>query len=623
MDSRLLEYFDSELAVLREAGQEFAAQYPKVASRLGTDGVEVSDPYVERLLEGFGFLTARIRLKMDAQFPQFSQRLLDALYPNYLAPTPSMAIVELQPRMAEQALLSGFSIPRNSPMHAAVAKGESTACEFRTAHDVTLWPLEIVAAVCSGAPPDLPLAGLQLARAVKGALRIRLKTSNGMPLAQLAVDQLTFYLAGTDDIASRLYEIIFGHALGVVGCEPHRPLGWMEFLGADAIGTEGFDSEQSMLPYHARAFQGYRLLHEYFAFPNRFQFFRLSGLQKFVCQAQGDTLDLTILLDCPVGDLENLVGKRQLALFCTPVVNLFPKRGDRLAVDPQLHEHHIVADKTRPLDYEIYSVASAVGYEDDPSKSQQFRSFYASLGQDDGVFGAYYSVRREPRVASESAKRSGTRTNYVGSEVFIALVDQRNAPYNQALRHLSVDMLCTNRDLPLLIPIGGASDFEMAASIPLKSIKIMRGPTEPATALADSAMTWRLISHLNLNYLALSELDAGDGAQALRELLSLYALLSDLALKKQIDAVQRNIVKPITRRLPQKGPLVFGRGVGIDLTVDESLFAGTSPYLFGAVLAQFFARHVGLNVFAETALHSLQRGEIARWKPTIGKRPVA
>ena len=202
-------------------------------------------------------------------------------------------------------------------------------------------------------------------------------------------------------------------------------------------------------------------------------------------------------------------------------------------------------------------MASAVGYEDDPSKSQQFRSFYASLGQDDGVFGAYYSVRREPRVASESAKRSGTRTNYVGNEVFIALVDHNNAPYNQALRHLSVDMLCTNRDLPLLIPIGGASDFEMAASIPLKSIKIMRGPTEPATALADSAMTWRLISHLNLNYLTQTELDPSNSAQALRELLSLYALLSDMALKKQIDAVQRNMVKPITRRLPYKGQSWF------------------------------------------------------------------
>jgi type VI secretion system protein ImpG len=171
--------------------------------------------------------------------------------------------------------------------------------------------------------------------------------------------------------------------------------------------------------------------------------------------------------------------------------------------------------------------------------------------------------------------------------------------------------------------MGGATDFEMTASVPVEAIKILRGPSEPMKALADSAMTWRLISHLNLNFLTLTDLDPTEGAQALRELLSLYGMLSDLALKKQIDAVQRSSLKPITRRLPHKGPIVFGRGISIDLTVDETLFAGTSPYLFGAVLEQFFARHVGLNVFTETALHTLQRGEIARWKPRMGKRPVA
>lgn len=623
MDPRLLEYYNNELTYLREVGQEFADQYPKVASRLGMNGVEVADPYVERLLEGFSFLTARIQLKMDAQFPHFSQRLLDVLYPNYLAPTPSMTIVELHPKMSEGSLATGFVIPRDSSMFAAVPKGESTACEFRTSHEVTLWPIEISDVSCSGAPPDLPISTLRLGSTVKGALRIRLKTIGGMKFSQLNIDTLTFYLAGTDDIASRLYENIFGHALGVVGCETQRPVKWMDFLPPETIGAEGFAANQSLLPYNARAFQGYRLLHEYFAFPNRFQFFSLNDLRKVLAKTQGDTLDLTILLDCPVGDLETLVSKRQLALFCTPAINLFPKRGDRLSIDPQRHDHHIVADKSKPMDFEIYSINSATGHEEDVDKYQEFRSFYSSLGSDDGSYGAYYSIRREPRVVSEPGRRKGTRTNYVGSEVFLSLVDQQNAPFNHALRHLSVDTLCTNRDLALLIPMGGATDFEMTASAPVEAIKILRGPSEPMKSLADNAMTWRLISHLNLNYLTLTDLDPTEGAKALRELLSLYGLLSDLALKKQIDAVQRSSLKPITRRLPHKGPIVFGRGVGIDLTVDETLFAGTSPYLFGAVLEQFFARHVGLNVFTETSLHTLQRGEIARWKPRMGKRPIA
>jgi type VI secretion system protein ImpG len=623
MDPRLLQYYNSELSYLREMGQEFAQQYPKIAGRLGMHGVEIADPYVERLLEGFSFLTARIQLKMDAEFPRFSQRLLEVLYPNYLAPTPAMAIARIKPRMNEGTLSSGFTIARQSVMLGGLAKGERTACEFRTTHDVTLWPLEIVEVSCTGAPADLPISTLPIDRPVKGALRIRLKAAGTAKLTACDMDRLTFYLAGTDDVASQLYEIIFGHALGIVGTSGHKPSDWMVFRDTAFIAPEGFDSTQAMLPYDARAFQGYRLLHEYFAFPSRYQFFSLSGLRDMVRYAKDDVLDLTILLDCPVGKLEQLVDKNQLALFCTPVINLFPKRGDRLSLGMQNHDHHIVIDRTRPLDYEVYAVTGIVGHQEDGSADQTFRPFYASLESDADPYGAYYATRREPRMLSEAAKRTGTRSAYVGSELFLSLVDQHEAPFSSTLRHLSVDTLCTNRDLPLLMPIGTEHDLVMTASAPVDGIRVLRGPSSPSPAIAEQAITWRLISHLNLNYLTLTDLDAVAGAQALRELLSLYALLSDATLTRQVDAVQRVQSNAITRRLPQKGPIVFGRGIGIDITLDESLFAGTSPYLFGAVLEHFFARHVSVNVFTETNLRSLQRGLIGQWTPRIGKRPIA
>lgn len=623
MNPRLLEYYNSELAYLRELGQEFAEQYPKVAGRLGMHGIEVADPHVERLLEGFSFLTARIQLKMDAEFPRFSQRLLEVLYPNYLAPTPSMAIAQIKPNMGEGTLAAGFQVPKNSAMHGNISKGEQTACEFRTAHDVTLWPLEIADVSCTGAPSDLPIAALPLDETIKGAIRIRLKTTGGLKLAQLNLDQLTFYLAGTDEIASRLYEHLFANAAGIVGCESQRPVRWMEFLPSENILSEGFDAGQAMLPYPKRAFQGYRLLHEYFAFPSRYLFFTLQGLKEIVTQTQGDTLDLTILLNCPCGELENLVDKKQLALFCTPIVNLFPKRADRIAIAASNHEYHVVVDRARPLNYEVYAVTDVIGHTEEAGIDQTFRPFYASLESDDGSYGAYYSTRREPRMMSEAAQRHGTRTNYVGSEIFLSLVDQNEAPFSSSLRHLSVDTLCTNRDLALLMPLGSQSDLTMIASAPIQAIKILRSPSKPVPALAENALTWRLISHLHLNYLTLTDLDEREGAKALRELLTLYGLLSDIALKKQIDAVQSVSLTPIARRLPQAGPIIFGRGVGIDITVDESLFAGASPFLFGAVLERFCTRHVALNTFTETSLQSLQRGRIAVWKPRMGCRPIA
>lgn len=622
MDPRLLEYYNAELAYLRELGQEFAEQHPKIANRLGMNGVEVADPYVERLLQAFSFLTARVQLKMDAQFPHFSQRLLEVHYPNYLAPTPAMAVVALRPDMKQGSLAAGFQVPRHSPLLAGIPKGEETACEFRTTHDVTLWPLEIVDVGCTGAPPDLPLAGLHLERPVKGAIRIRLKATKGT-LAALSLDRLTFYLAGDDDVASHLYEIIFAHAQGVVGCETQRPVKWMEYLQPVSIRTEGFDSNQSMLPFPAHASDGYRLLHEYFACANRFRFFTVTGLQALLPKTLGNTLDLAILLDCPVGELENLVDKQRLALFCTPVVNLFPKRGDSLPIDAHARQHHIASDKNDPLNVEIYAINGVSGSDEEAGKVQEFRPLHTAFGCDTGVGDVCYTTRREPHMISEAVRRKGQRTNYVGSEVFVSLTDRNQLPLQHALKSLSVDTLCTNRDLAFLIPKGGESDFDMLASIPVESIKILRGPTEPKPALADGDTTWRLISHLNLNYLTLMDLDPDEGAQALRELLSLYAPLADLSVKKQIDAVRQCRLRAVTRRLPSSGQIAFGRGIGIDLTVDETLFGGCSPYLFGSILEQFFPRHVGQHSFTETTLHSLQRGEIMRWKLRMGKRPVA
>ncbi|WP_198390231.1 type VI secretion system baseplate subunit TssF, partial [Burkholderia ubonensis] len=157
METRLLEYYNRELAYLRELGAEFAQQFPKVAARLRLPESGPPDPYVERLLEGFSFLTARVQLKMDAEFPRFTHALLDAVYPGYVAPLPSMAIVQFAPVMNEGSLAQGWRLPAGTALRARPASPEQpTACEFRTAHDLTLWPLELTDAAVTGAPAYLP-----------------------------------------------------------------------------------------------------------------------------------------------------------------------------------------------------------------------------------------------------------------------------------------------------------------------------------------------------------------------------------------------------------------------------------------------------------------------------------
>ncbi|OEZ28570.1 type VI secretion system baseplate subunit TssF [Variovorax boronicumulans] len=622
MDAKLLDYYNRELTYMHELGAEFAQRYPKIAGRLGMRGIEVSDPYVERLLEGFSFLTARIQLKMDAEFPRFSQRLLEVVYPNFLAPLPAMAVVQIDGNLNEGSLKAGYELPRHTLLRGRMIKGEQTACEFRTGHAVTLWPIRIAEASLGPVPAEIAHALPMAARQAKSAITIKLEAVGGARFSEMPLDRLEFFLSGAELHALRVLELVAHHSVATVCRAGPGSTARIVPLGDEAIRHEGFDPEQSLLPYDARSFQGYRLLHEYFAFPERYLFFSVKHLRAAASAIGGTTMEIVILLDRADADLERLVDARHFSLFCTPIINLVPRRSDRIPVGPGQHEHHAVIDRTRPRDFEIFTVERVTGHMANGSEEREFRPFLGSFASDDGDFGAYFSLRREPRLVSDRARAQGTRTSYTGSEVYVSLVDQHDAPFPHSLRHITIDALCTNRDLPLLLPTGLESDFTLRVSAPVRGVRILRGPSRPYPALAEGALTWRLISHLGLNYLSLTDVDATQGAAALREMLDLYGNLADPAVRRQIQGVRSMALAPVFRRLPEPGPIVFGRGVEIALQIDEVAFSGTSPYLFGAVLEQFFSRHVSLNAFTEFALSSLQRGEIARWTPRVGRRPT-
>ena len=331
---------------------------------------------------------------------------------------------------------------------------------------------------------------------------------------------------------------------------------------------------------------------------------------------------MVILLKAANAALEAVVDAANFKLHCAPVVNLFNRTSDRIPVTSTRFEYHAVIDRGRPLDFEIHSIAKVYGHQSDSDRELLFHPFYAAADVDHRGAGAYYSVRREQRVLSEQSRRHGPRTGYIGSECFLSLVDANEAPFPSELRQITVDAVCTNRDLSLLTPIGGgAADLTLMSSAPVDKIVFLVSPTRPTAALAEREITWRLISHLSLNYLTLTDASSGQGASALRELLGLYARLGAAGADAQIDAVQKLTVRAVDRRVPSSGPIVFGRGVRLELEVDEVPFAGVSPWLLGAVLDQFFARHVSVNSFTEMALRSVQRGFIGTWTPRIGRRP--
>lgn len=619
MDPDFLRYYNRELQFIREMGAEFARDYPKIAGRLGLDGFECADPYVERLLEGFAFLTARIQLKLDAEFPRFTQHLLEMVYPQYLTPIPSMAVVQFQPDAAKGDLAEGFTIPRGSSLQSLIGKGDKTACEYQTAADVQLWPIELIEAKPLAMTTALAI-GANGVKGVKAGIRFRFRAL-GITFDKLPLERLRLFLRGGDALRMRLYEQLLGHTLAIIIKPVSQPAPWQVQLAPSCIRRVGFDDHEALLPITPQSFQGYRLLREYFAFPERYLFVEFSDFNAAIRRCTSNELDFIVLLD-QGGIDEDAFDASYFSLYCTPAINLFPKRADRVHITSQRDEHHVVPDRTRPIDFEIFSIQEVFGIGDHTEPEQEFMPFYTLHDQSAGHSSrAYYTVYREPRALSAQQRLRGPRSSYLGSEIFLSLVDGNEAPYRHNLRQLAVNTLCTNRDLPLQMPIGkGNTDFTLDISAPVQSVRCVAGPTRPRASFPKGDSVWRLISHLSLNYLSLSDQNAEHGAAALRELLALYSDTAEAATRKQIEGVHSICTTPITRRLPGSGPITFARGLQIKLTLDPAAFEGSGVFLLGAVLEQFFAKYVSVNSFTETIVSTINDGEVMRWPARLGRR---
>lgn len=620
MDPRLLQYYNRELQHVREMGAEFAREFPKVAGRLGIENLECADPYVERLLESFAFMAARIQLKLDAEFPRFTQHLFELVYPHYLAPLPSMMVVQMQPKLDDPSLADGGRVPRGSALRSVNVVGEETACEYRTAHDLTLWPLELTEARYFASTAALANLGIEQLNGVRAGVRLRFRCTVGS-CDELALDTLPLFLTGSGDVPKTLYEQFLASGRAVL-VRPKGGSDWHVRLPATAVRRYGFDPEQALLPFGRRSFDGYRLLQEYFAFPERYLFVELAGLGPALRRCGDAEFEVFVLFDRSVGWLEQALDQSHLALFCTPAVNLFPKTADRVHVDRALYEYHVLADRTRPLDFEVHSLTAVRGYAGDAKAQEEFLPLYAASDRlDHHERHAYFTVRREPRLISSRARRQGARSSYVGSEVYVALVDSRERPMALGLRQLEFSTLCTNRDLPLHLTLGvGSSDFHLDVGAPVESVRCLAGPTTPRQPAMLRTPAWALLSHLSLNYLSLVDEGSTEGARLIRDMLALYGDANDVVLQKQLEGIKAIDSAPIVRRLPAKGPITFGRGLEISITCEETAFEGTGAFLFGAVMEEFFSRYVSLNSFTETVLRSTERREIMRWPARTGRR---
>ncbi len=618
MDPRLLRAYNEELTYLRETAREFGEEHENVAGRLGLKNPTDTDPYVERLLEGVAFLGARVQLKLQDQFPDFTQHLLHAIQPHYLAPTPSICVAAFEPQEGDQAIATGFPVPRNTDLTATAKDQGGATVTFRTGHDVTLWPLKIVEAeYLSSRAAVASYAGIANVRAEAG-LRIRFASVGGVPMAKIAPPTLPIYLAGSEAIPGELYRQLAGETMAVIARSPGSAAGaegWVRLPKPDA---HGFDDDCALLPTQGRSFRGYRLLTEYFACPERFLFVKLAELGEAFSKCQ-DMCDVVLLFNRSAPVLTGAVSTSNFRLFATPAINLFEKQLGRVQVTPTEHEYQLMPDRTRPLDFEVYRVLDMTAYGKSNNEPRPVAPLYA--------FGAllydwrealFYVPRLRRRRLSTKEQRLRRRSDYLGTETWISLTAPGEASRLDDVHELAVRALVTNRELPELLRFGGGSDFSVSG-VPARAVTVVRAPTRPQSPLGLHEGAWRVIGHLTPNYATLASEDHDDPSM-LRDHLALYGRADDPAMRRQIDGVLSVRSSPVTRRVPGQERLAFARGLRVRLKLDDASFENARLYLFAAVIERFLAEFASVNSFIECVFETPQEGVFAQWPPRIGLR---
>ena len=593
-----LRYYERELAYLRRRGAEFAESYPKIAGRLEIDEDPSPDPHTERLIESFAFLTARVQQRLESEFPEVTSALLDILYPQFLNPVPSMSIARFEVDPEQGKLTTGYRIRRHTPLFAQTPQG--LTCRFRTCYPVELWPVEVTEA---GFEPTERFEFLDAATRVVTVLRVRVE-SQADPFDELEMNRLRFYLDAEPMVVGRLYELLLGHVQQVVMLPEGggRPV----FLPEDAIRPVGFAPEEEVLPYPPHAHRGYRLLQEYFTFHKKFHFFDVDHLD---AHRSGKAFDLLFLLDRMPAE-RVAVDRDTLRLGCTPVINLFRQTAEPIRLDHTRTDYRIVPDMRRARTTEAHSVLSV--------------SAAASPEDDTEVFEPYFSfnhrMEREQRKAYWYARRRhSTRRDVTGTDLYLSLVDLNFRPSAPPVRTVYAHTLCTNRNLGTQIPSGGALQIEEAA--PVGRITCLDKPTPRLNPPLGGASLWRLISHLSLNYLSLSE--GQESLRALREILRLYSFSERSSTEQQINGIRDLSCERVVRRTGSEAWRGFCRGTEITLAFDERAYVGSSAFLFASVLNHFFALYASVNSFTQLAITSTQREGIwKRWPPMAGGQAV-
>ena len=574
-------YYQDELVFLRDMGREFSAANPEAARFLAEPG---SDPDVERMLEGFAFLAAKLRQKLDDELPEFTHSLTEMLWPHYLRPIPSTTIMQFEHANRDTAELK--TLPPGIEIDSVPVDG--TRCRFRTSSALDLLPLE--------------LTEVQLRREAPARLRLQLKVPDKLGLGRAGLKTLRLHLAGEPAVTRALYVSLLRHVRRVVvskGDDSAR-----HELPASAIRAVGFREDEALLGGPGPSFPGFRLLQEYFTAPAKFMFIdleRLDGTANFGLESRF-TIDFEFTR---LPDNMPPVSRANLQLNCVPAVNLFKHDADPVRLQRGRTEYAVRPMGDDPRHYEVHSIDRVYGLEVGTAQERVFNPQFrlARSGRRDELF---YHARRREAVA-------GT-----GSEMLITFLDPEDPAARPNIETVTLDLTCTNAQLPSRLDAGDVSVKTGNAPLFAKYRNISR-PTASVPPPLSGDLHWRLIAHLSLNYMSLLS------AEALRSVIGLYNFRA--RIDRQTEQAHARLLDGIkgAHGVPSS-MLVDGmpvRGLDVELNVDEELLGGEGEtFLLGSVLNEFFTQYVSLNAFSRLKVKGAKRGEVFQWPARIGKRAI-
>ncbi len=609
MRDDLLYLYERELAYLRQMGAEFAEKYPKIAGRLLLEPGKCEDPHVERLLEGFAFLAARLHMKIADEFPEIIEALFQILYPHYLRPIPSMSIGQFQLDAERGKITTGFRIERDAMLYSQPVGG--VPCKFRTCYPTHLWPLFVQSAGWRS------LDRLQPAiRHPRGlaAIRLQLECFRDITFSQLRIPRLRFFLHGEGNFVNTLLELLCNNCVQVVVRDLSDPEHKSVILGPGSVRHVGFAEDEAVIPYPKRSFDAYRFLQEYFAFPEKFCFIDLKGLEALPAAGFGQKIEVLFVISSFERSerrqlLELNLSEKTFVLGCTPIVNLFPQTAEPILLEQKRSDYRVIPDIRRDNSLDIFSVDDVVGISPGSPEPVRYEPFYAYR----------HSGRVDKRRTFWHASRkiAGWRTDR-RSDVHLTLVDLSGNPMTPDEDSVTVRLTCTNADLPSRLPFGSENgDFRMETGGPISSITAIVKPTDPLQPPSQKALLWRLASQLSMNYLSLVD----SGKQALQELLRLHNFSGSLYADRQVEGILKLSSHPSFGRVVSENGIAFARGTRVELELDEENFTGGGAFTFASVLERFFGLYVSMNSFSQLVVRTRQRkGVLREWAPRSGNR---